>query len=82
MVRGITIAVGLALVVLLVSKLPAIAQGMPDARQALQGLLTGNSLQDRALIEAFERGYRRGREDGIRAANESTKSPKSKSPAR
>ena len=31
--------------------------------QLLQGLLSGNQGQDHAVHEAFERGYRQGRED-------------------
>jgi len=47
---------------------PALAQGtdrggMP---QALQGLLSGNHEQDRAVQDAYERGYQRGRQDEAR----------------
>ena len=39
------------------------AANPPSSQQALQGLLTGNKVQDRALAEAFQRGYQRGGED-------------------
>lgn len=45
--------------------LPATAQ-IPNVQQLLQGLLSGNQDQDRALRDAFERGYQRGREDEAR----------------
>lgn len=44
---------------------PASAQ-VPNVQQFLQGLLSGNQGQDQALREAFERGYRQGREDEAR----------------
>ena len=44
---------------------PAVAQ--PNPQQLLQGLLSGNQGQDDAVRDAFERGYRRGREDQERA---------------
>jgi hypothetical protein len=34
--------------------------------QMLQGLLSGNQGQDQAVRDAFERGYRHGREDQAR----------------
>lgn len=34
--------------------------------QLLQGLLSGNQGQDQAVREAYERGYRQGREDQTR----------------
>ena len=34
--------------------------------QMLQGLLSGNQGQDQAVRDAFERGYRHGREDQLR----------------
>ncbi len=34
--------------------------------QMLQGLLSGNQNQDQALRDAFDRGYRAGRQDQIR----------------
>jgi hypothetical protein len=34
-----------------------------QSQQALQGLLTGDKVQDRVLAEAFKRGYQRGLED-------------------
>ena len=39
----------------------------PDPSQLLRGLLSGNRDQDQGVREAFERGYRRGREDQERA---------------
>jgi hypothetical protein len=44
---------------------PATAQA-PNVQQMLQGLTTGNEGQDQALRDAFERGYRRGRQDEAR----------------
>jgi hypothetical protein len=44
---------------------PATAQA-PNMQQMLQGLTTGNQGQDQALRDAFERGYRRGRQDEAR----------------
>jgi hypothetical protein len=53
----------------------AVAAGLlcaaPAARaqnpsQMLQGLLSGNQGQDQALRDAYERGYRHGREDQVR----------------
>ena len=45
---------------LLLSVVPAAAQ---DPSQLLQGLLSGNRGQDQAVRDAFERGYRQGRQD-------------------
>lgn len=50
-----------------VGSLPALAQG---PQQLLQGLLSGNQNQDQGLHEAYDRGYRRGREDQQRADND------------
>jgi Ni/Co efflux regulator RcnB len=50
---------------------PALAQGTDRSsgmQQTLQGLLSGNRDQDRALQDAYERGYQRGREDEARVA--------------
>ena len=44
---------------------PALAQG-PNLQQMLGGLLTGNQAQDQSLRDAYERGYRHGREDQAR----------------
>ena len=44
---------------------PASAQA-PDVGQLLQGLTSGNQNQDRAVHEAFERGYQKGRQDEAR----------------
>jgi hypothetical protein len=44
---------------------PALAQA-PNVQQMLQGLTTGNQGQDQALRDAFERGYRQGRQDEAR----------------
>jgi hypothetical protein len=41
---------------------PALAQA-PNVQQLLGGLLTGNQNQDQAVRDAFERGYRQGRDD-------------------
>jgi hypothetical protein len=53
---------------------PAAAAQTPDVRQLLQGLLSGNQVQDQALHEAFERGYQRGREDEARQRAERDRS--------
>ena len=45
---------------------PVAAQA-PNPSQFLQGLLSGNQGQDQAVRDAFERGYRRGRDDQQRA---------------
>jgi len=45
--------------------LPAAAQ-TSNVQQMLQGLFNGDQGHDRALQEAFERGYQRGREDEAR----------------
>ena len=42
------------------------AQQVGDAQQGLQGLLTGDRVRDRGLIEAFQRGYQRGIEQAER----------------
>lgn len=44
---------------------PALAQSS-SPQQLLQGLLTGNQNQDQAVRDAFERGYRAGRQDEAR----------------
>jgi hypothetical protein len=44
---------------------PALAQS-PNIQQLLGGLMTGNRSQDQSLQEAYERGYRHGREDQAR----------------
>jgi len=61
----------LALPVLaLITAAPALAQSQtPGWQQSLQGLLSGNQNQDRAVQEAYERGYRRGRQDEARVQN-------------
>ena len=65
--RSMMIAAAAAVsVVLLASTAPVLAQA-PDPSQMLQGLLSGNRGQDQAVRDAFERGYRRGREDQERA---------------
>ena len=43
------------------------AEAAPNPQLALQGLLTGDAKIDRALIEAFRRGYQRGQEDEARS---------------
>src|SRR3954449_8829852 len=61
----------LALPVLaLITAAPALAQPQtPGWQQSLQGLLSGNQNQDRAVQEAYERGYRQGRQDEARVQN-------------
>ena len=44
---------------------PALAQA-PGWQQAVQGLLSGDQRQDQAVREAYERGYRQGRQDEAR----------------
>lgn len=44
---------------------PALAQ-TSSPQQMLQGLLTGNQSQDRAVRDAYERGYRAGQQDEAR----------------
>jgi hypothetical protein len=51
---------------LLAVPLVSYAQQPPSPEEALQGMLTGDKLQDRALAEALRRGYRRGFEDAQR----------------
>ena len=46
---------------------PAASQAQ-NVQQLLGGLLTGNQTQDKALRDAYERGYRHGREDEARLA--------------
>ncbi|HEX2942781.1 MAG TPA: hypothetical protein VHO91_17155 [Rhodopila sp.] len=54
---------------------PALAQNS-SPQQMLQGLLTGNQNQDRAVRDAYERGYRAGRQDEARMnANNSGNRP-------
>ena len=53
---------------------PAMAQA-PNPSQLLQGLLSGNQGQDQAVRDAFERGYRRGREDQQRADRDQSYPP-------
>jgi|SwirhisoilCB1_FD_contig_41_7365807_length_701_multi_2_in_0_out_0_2 hypothetical protein len=57
----------------LASVSPAAAQ-MPNVQQMLQGLTTGDQGRDRALQEAFERGYQRGRQDEARQQQSSSRS--------
>lgn len=52
----------LAAAIFLTAAGTAMAQS-PNPSQLLQGLLSGNQGQDQAVRDAFERGYRRGRED-------------------
>ena len=56
---GVTLATGTTVV--------AQAQA-PDWRQQLGGLLNGNQDREDALRQAYERGYRRGRDDEARAS--------------
>jgi|SRR3954471_22973621 len=48
---------------------PALAQTSSSPQQLLQGLLSGNQSQDQAVRDAFERGYRAGRQDEARMAS-------------
>lgn len=43
-----------------------VAAQTPNMQQLLGGLLTGNQGQDQALQQAYERGYRHGRDDQAR----------------
>ena len=45
---------------------PTMTAQAQDIGQALQGLLTGNQDRDRAVQQAYERGYQRGRNDEAR----------------
>lgn len=54
----ITLAVAAALTLVA----PSIARAQ-NPQQLLQGLLSGNKNQDQPVRDAFERGYRQGRED-------------------
>ena len=60
-----TIAVLLCLPLLAVPAVSS-AQQPPSPEEALQGLLTGDKMNDRALAEALKRGYRRGFDDAQR----------------
>jgi hypothetical protein len=53
---------------------PALAQ-TPDISRMLQGLTTGNQNQDQSLREAYERGYRAGRQDAARQSDRGRRSP-------
>lgn len=44
---------------------PSIARAQ-NPSQLLQGLLSGNQNQDQPVRDAYERGYRQGREDQVR----------------
>lgn len=60
-----------AILVSLAFAVPAVAQTSsqaPDWRQAVGNLLTGNQDRDNAVQQAYERGYRRGRDDEARQA--------------
>ncbi|HLG44755.1 MAG TPA: hypothetical protein VKY24_00825 [Reyranella sp.] len=50
----------------LVAATTSLAQTPPDWRQTLGGLLSGNQDRDDALRQAYERGYKRGRDDEAR----------------
>jgi hypothetical protein len=66
--RRTIVALGLSLLAV-----PALAQqSSPSVGQMLQGLTTGNQGQDQALRDAFERGYRAGRQDEARNVNRSS----------
>jgi len=53
------------------------AQLKPDPNVALQDLLTSDKAQNNRLIEAYERGYRRGRDEEARRARIEAEKPKS-----
>jgi hypothetical protein len=63
----------LAATIFLAAAGPAMAQGNPS--QLLQGLLSGNQGQDQAVRDAFERGYRQGRQDQQRADRDDRGAP-------
>jgi hypothetical protein len=67
---------GIALTQLITSK----CQAAPDAQQALQGLFTGDPKGDRSLIDAFQRGYQRGREDEAEAQKQRDEAQKKAKP--
>jgi predicted secreted protein len=53
----------------LVTGTTVVAQAQaPDWRQAVGELLNGNHDRDDAVRQAYERGYRRGRDDEARAS--------------
>jgi hypothetical protein len=69
--RRATTAVFTSLLLTLLPLNSSIAANKSEAEQALQGLLPGNISGDRALVEAFGRGYQRGREaEALSRANQ------------
>jgi hypothetical protein len=56
---------GLGLALTIPAALPAMAQS-PNVQQLLKGLTTGDQSHDKAVRDAFERGYQRGRQDEAR----------------
>ncbi len=63
--RPIIKSAAVAALIALSSPTLANAQNLPPA---LQGLMNGNRDQDRAVRDAYERGYQKGREDEARLA--------------
>lgn len=55
--------ISMATWLLIVAPAVLYAQQPPNSQQALQGLVTGDKVQDRLLADAFQRGYQRGIED-------------------
>ena len=66
--RPIVKSAALAAIIALSAPTLASAQNLPPV---LQGLMSGNQNQDRAVREAYERGYQKGREDEARLARSS-----------
>lgn len=60
-----TIPTFIAVTAALICAAPSIARAQ-NPSQLLQGLLSGNQNQDQPVREAYERGYRKGREDQVR----------------
>jgi hypothetical protein len=56
----------LAAALLGLATIAPVAAQTSSVQQMLQGLFTGDQKQDRALQEAYERGYQRGRDDESR----------------
>lgn len=55
----------IAMTAALICAAPSLARAQ-NPSQLLQGLLSGNQNQDQPVREAYERGYRQGREDQVR----------------
>jgi hypothetical protein len=71
-----TILIGVAILGSALIAPPSLAQQQPSGVQnALQGLLSGNQSQDRAVRDAYERGYQRGRQDEARMTRSTRNNP-------